>query len=302
MKIVILANEGRKAKDKPIIDETEQAFDTVIYAPIRKVRFDLILKKFSILSSISSKRFTNGISVKFEGGDISDVDCILPIPTTINSELFYAALRMLDGCLMPFDAKSYMLIKNEEMLFDFLSSNDVPVRKLLVVTSNVSLDKIDERVKYPVIVRPPRKRVMVTNKETLKDVLSLYKFGTPIRIETPIKSKKNVWVFVLEDEVIAAYERTKDISKVTAVDDKLKKLAIKVRKLTGCDYCAMRFLLKKNKWIFDRLTVSPNFSNFQKITGINISRYIVSNLRSKTRESKEPSWYRKIEDVFRFRR
>jgi|GEM_PF-2385783 len=299
MKIVILANESRKAKDKTIIDEAKRVFDTVVYAPINKVRFDLTTKKSSI---ISLGNVTTGISIKFEGKDISDADYILPIPTIGNWELFYTVLRMLEDRLTPFDANTYMMISNEELLFSFLGSNGVNVRKSLVVASNISMDKINESVGYPVIVRPPRKRVMVTNKQTLKDVLSLYKFGTPICIESPIKSEKNVWVFVLEDDVIATYEKTRNVSRTMAADADVKKLAIKVRRLAGCDYCAMRFLSEKNEWILDQFTLSPNFSNFQKVTGANIGRYIISNCIRKVRDAEKPSWQKRVSDIFKLYR
>jgi len=305
MKIAILASESRKTKDRPVIEEAAQAFDTFIYAPITKVRFDLASAKS--LSILSLKRFTSEkslseMSVKCNGYDLSDADCLLVIPTSTHAELFYTALRILDNCVVPFDAKTYMLTINEGLLFNFLGAKGIPIRESLIVASNISIDKINERIKYPVIVRPPRKRVMVTNTTTLKDVLSLYSYGTPIRIETPIRSERNVWAFVLEDDVIAGYEKTKDAPQVTAIDDDLKRLAIKVRDLIGCNYCAMRFLYDKNKWVIDKLTFSPDFSNFQKITGVNIGRHIVSNLRNKVRKRERPKWHEKVEHLFRFRR
>ncbi len=293
MKVAILANESRKNKDNPIIKEAEQAFDEVIYAPIKKVRFDLV-----------SKGLSNGISLEFEGFNLADADCVLVIPTNNYKELFYTALRMLDGCITSFDHKTYMLTINEDMLLNFLNSNDIIVRKSLVVSSNISIDKISERIKLPAIVCPPTKRVVVTNKQTLKDVLSLYKYGTPIRIETPIKSEKNVWLFILEDEVIACYEKMKNVDKVTAVDDDLKKLAIKIRNLVNCEYCAMHFLKRggktKSEWVFDRLTFSPDFSNFQKITGVNIGRYVISHFSERVKKIEKGGWQKKLENIFRF--
>jgi glutathione synthase/RimK-type ligase-like ATP-grasp enzyme len=291
MKIAILANESRKKKDKPVLDEAEQSFDSVVYAPIKKVRFDVI-----------SKKTYNGVDLKLNGTSLSETDVVLTIPTNIHKELFYTALRMIDGPMMPFDAKTYMLTTNEELLTTFLSSHGMPTRKAVVVASNVSMDRINEKIKYPVIVRPPQKRIIVTNKQTLKDVISLYKYGTPIRIEAPIKSERNVWVFVLGEEVIAGYEKVKNASKVTAVDDDVKRLAIKVRRLVGCDYCAVRFLKSKNrgKWVFDKLTFSPDFANFQKITGVNVGRYMISRYLSKVeKRSEKPIWQKRVEEIFK---
>jgi len=290
MKIAILADSNRESKDQPIIDEAKEAFgeEAVTYVPITQVRFDL----------------AGQTAVRFNGADLAEFDCVIPIPTITHSELFYTALRMLgaDEQELPLDAKKYLLIMNDELLFNFLEANGVRVREYITVASNASLDNVGEIIKYPALVRPPKKRVIVTNKQTLKDVISLYKIGTPIKIETPIKAERNVWVFVLRDEVLASYEGSGKNAKSFAVDDELKSIALKVRKLVGCDYCAMRFLMQRNEWILDKVALSPNFSNFQKITGINIARYIVSCFAEKTKKMEKPWWHTKIEEFFRIKR
>lgn len=288
MKIAILADPNRKAKDQPIIDEAKEAFgeEQVTYVPITRVRFDL----------------SKGVTVRFNGADLAEFDGVITIPTITHSELFYTALWMLDGQTMSFDAEKYLLIRNDELLFNLLESNGVHVRKSITVASNASLDKMDENIKYPALVRPPKKRVIVTSKQTLNDVISLYRIGTPIKIETPIKAEKNVWVFVLGNDVVASYEKSGKATKSFAVDSELKNIALKIRRLIGCDYCSMRFLMEKNEWILDKVALSPNFSNFQKITGVNIARYVVSSFLDKTRKTEKPWWHARIEEVFRIRK
>lgn len=303
MKIAILADPNRKSKDQPILDEAEKAFGTVVYAPITQIRFDIGR------ASRLSRAPRSGVAVRFDGADLAEFDCIITIPTITHSELFYTALWMLDAKTIPahtipIGAEKYLLTMNEELLFNFLGSNGLPVRKSITVASNASLDSVEENIKYPALVKPPKKRVIVTNKQTLKDVISLYKIGTPIRIETPIKAEKNIWVFVLGDEVIASYEKTGNSGKADrpfAVDDKLKNIAIMARELIGCDYCSMRFLMQKNEWILDKVALSPNFSNFQKITGVNIARHIVSCSSRKVKVEK-PWWHTKIEEFFRIKK
>ncbi len=305
MKIAILADPNRKSKDQPILAEAEKAFGagSVVYAPITQIRFDIGR------ASRLSRDPMGGISVRFNGANLAEFDCIIAIPTITHSELFYTALRMLDAQTIPahtipINAEKYLLTMNEQLLFNFLGSNGLPVRKSITVASNASLDSVEENIKYPVIVKPPKKRVIVTNKQTLKDVISLYKIGTPIRIETPIKAEKNIWVFVLGDEVIASYEKTGNAGKADrpfAVDDKLKNIAIKARELIGCEYCSMRFLMQKNEWVLDKIALSPNFSNFQKITGVNIARHIVSCSSRKFKVEK-PWWHTKIEEFFRIKK
>lgn len=288
MRIAILADPRRKAKDQPVIDEAKEAFgdEAVVYAPITQIRFDL----------------GKDVAIRFNGNDLAELNGVIPIPTITHFELFYTALRMLDSQTMPFDAEKYLRIMNDELLFNFLESNGVHVRKYITVASNASLDRMEENIRYPALVRPPKKRVIVTGKQTLKDVISLYKIGTPIKIETPIKAEKNVWVFVLGDGVVASYEKSRKTRKPFAVDNELKEIALKTRRLIGCDYCSMRFLMEKNEWILDKVALSPDFSNFQKITGVNIARYIVSMFVEKTRKMEKPWWHTMIEEFFRVKR
>lgn len=281
MKLAIIGDPFRRKKDLPLVEEGGQFFETT-YAPITEIRFDLDKK----------------ISVKHNHADLSEFDCILPVPTVRYKELFYAALRMLSSSLLPFSAESYLLACNDELLFNHLVANGITARNFLTVASNVSLRRIVDRIEFPVIVRPPNKRVMVTNPQTLEDVIALTKVGIPVKIEAPIKAERDVWLFVVGDEVVACYEKTEGSSKPVAIGGELKKIAIRVRQLAECDYCALRFLWHE-RWILDRFTLSPNFANFQKITGKNVARYLIGHLRERAKELERTWWQKKLDEIFR---
>jgi glutathione synthase/RimK-type ligase-like ATP-grasp enzyme len=288
MRCAIIGDPNRKAKDQPIIDEVREACGEAVYAPITQVRFEIG----------HSKKEAN---VSFEGKNLAEFDYVIAIPTITHSELFYTAFWILNNKAAPIDAKKYLTTLNEELLLNVLESKGIRVRKHMTVTSNASLDRVDESITYPAIVRPPKKRVIVTNKKTLKDVVSLYKIGTPIMIETPIKSKKIIWVFVLGKEVIASYEKSGKSRKTVSIDNKLKGIALKVRDIIGCNYCSIKFILKKGNWVLDKVSLSPDFSKLQKITGVNVARHIASFYAGKFRF--ERTWlHEKIEDIFRLGR
>jgi len=295
MKIAIIADPNRKSKDEPLIKEAEAKFDVALYAPITQIRFDITKKETGV----------KGTAVKMNGQEISKFDCVLAVPTITYSELFYTALWMLDDCdcAKPFDANRYLLFMNTELLRNFLRSNGIPVREFITVASNVSLDKVSESIPFPVIARPPNKKVLVTNMQTLKDVISLYKAGTPILIDRPVKSDMNIWTFVVGEEVVAAYreplksEQGKKPESIAA-DADLKRLAVKIKKKIGCEYCAIRFLHTGGRWIMDRITLSPDFANFQKITGINVASHVISSMLESSEKVKK-AWYRRFEYFFK---
>jgi len=204
---------------------------------------------------------------------------------------------MLSDRILPFNHDSYLLSCNEELLFNYLNKHNVETRKFLTVASNISLNQLLEKIKFPVIVRPPNKKVVVTNKHTLKDVISLSSIGVPVRIESIIKCKRVVGIFVVGDDTVASYEVVKQSLKLAAIEDELKDIAIKIRKLVGCDYCSLRFLDNGN-WILDKFTFSPDFTNFQKIVGKNIARYVIASLVEKMKKKERSSLFKKIEELF----
>lgn len=293
MKIAIVADPRRKKKDQPLIDEAESKFDEVLYAPITQIRFDILR---------DSKN--DGIRVKFEDQNLSKFDCVLPVPTITHSEIFYTAIWMLDDTFMPFDSKQYMMYMNKELLRNHLRSKGIPIRDSITVASDISVDKILDSVDLPLIVRPPKKRVKVTSKSTLKDVLSLYKYGTPIRIETPIRAERDTWCFVVGDEMIASYvgyQRKKNGKNIpTSGGSDVEKMAVKIRKELGWDYATIRMLKTKDDWIVDRIVMTPNFNRFQEITGSNIARHIMSRMSDESKR-REKMWDKHVKKIFKFK-
>jgi len=295
MKIAILGDPRRRKKDEPLVKEAElnSNFDEVVYTPINQVRFD-----------ISKRSSEEGMAVRFNGvgTNLDDFDCVVPVPTITHSELFYTAMWMLNDVCMPFDAEKYMMFMNNELLRNFLRSRKIPIRESITITSNMSLDQISNSIEFPVIVRPPKKRVVVNNPTTLKDVVSLYKYGTPIVIERPIKADMDTWIFVVGDEVVASYKKYQKKLNGSGSDivvgSDLNKLAVRIRKEIGCDYCAIRFLFADGEWVVDKITLCPDFVNFQKMTGVNVARYVISHMARKITE-KEKAWFKKVEKFFK---
>jgi len=132
-------------------------------------------------------------------------------------------------------------------------------------------------------------------------VVGLAGRGTPVEIETPVPTEKTIWTFVVGEEVVAGYEKSKNDVKSTSVDDEIKRLAVSVRSALGCDYCALKFIAdKRGKTILDKITFCPDFGNFQKITSKNVASYIVGHLKRRLEEEKVEWWVPKpILDVMK---
>ena len=271
---------------------------------------------FNVFGTLSSGYLATRISKKkllsaiYLLRGVSLIYFIFMPPSTINALIFgitfgylwLATVPPTSGIVGHIFGTKYMMFMNNELLRNFLRSRKIPIREAITITSNMSLDQINNSIEFPVIVRPPKKRVVVNNPTTLKDVVSLYKYGTPIVIERPIKAEMDTWIFVVGDEVVASYKKyQKKLNRIgsdVVVGSDLNKLAVRIRKEIGCDYCAIRFLFADGEWFVDKITLCPDFANFQKMTGVNVARYVISHMARKITE-KEKSWFKKVEKFFK---
>lgn len=268
-KLAIIGDQNRKAKDQPLIDEAEKEFHTV-YIPITEMRLGL-----------SSKS-----TVTADGKDLSKFDCVLLVPTAGYREMFYTIARMLAGKTKPFNHEQYLLSINDDVLFKYMNRFGVKTRQSMFICSSHSLPAAVSGIKFPAIVRFGVRRVSVTNMRTLKDIISFSPRGTPIKIETPVRAKNIVWVFVVGNEVVGGYEIKGKELKPFNVGEDMKRAAIGARSALNCDYCGLRFIIdRSDDCVLDRLTFSPDFAKFQKVTSKNIARYVISDIKRKTEES-----------------
>lgn len=284
MKLAIISDPQRGEKDSPILKEAGNFFEKFLFVPITQIRVDI----------------AEDFAVKYGQINLADYDCVLPIPSLIYKEVFYIVLRALsNSTYLPISADKYLLATDEALLFKYLNQNGIKTRELFVVSSGMPMKELLKKTKFPLVVKPPYKRVIVTNSKTLQDVLSLTKIGTPIVIEPPIYAEKNLLLFLVGNEVIASYEKKGEVLKPAEVGEELKKLSIKTRQLVGCDYCMLNFLFVKNQWIFSRFVFSPDFLKIQEITSKDVARALLEHLVEKSKKSKERKLGEKISKLFR---
>lgn len=282
MKIAVVGDPRREEKDLPLIKEGGGIFDSCLYVPINQVRLDI----------------EESFAVMYEDKNLIEFDYVLPIPTLPYREFFYNMVRILSESVhLPCEPEKYLLTFNEFLLFDYLRKNGIPTRDFIVTTSKTPFKEIKKDIQFPVIVQPSYKKVVVTDAHTLRDVISLSKFGSPVKLENLIKPRKNIWVF-LTDNVIACYKKTKGIPKAMKSNGKLRKISLKIKKLVNCDYCALNFLEYDKKLILNKLTFSPNFSRFQEITKKNISKILLTQIYKELERKEEKKWWQKVYERF----
>jgi hypothetical protein len=285
MKIAIISGPHRKEKDSSLLKEAGNFFEKVLFVPIDQVRVDI----------------AEDVAVKYGGINLSDYGCVLPIPGLTYREVFYIVMCALSkSTYLPMSPEKYLFSTDELAFFQYLNRNDVMTRDLSVVSSPTQVREIISRNKFPMTVVDQHKRIVVTNPKTLKDVLSLIKVGTPIKIEPTIYAQRMMFLFLVGDEVVSSYERKGEQVNVIEADNDLKKIALKVRHLTGADYCSLSFYYSKDHWILNKFTISPDFQGIQQTTNKDVARALLEYLAEKSKKSVERSLGDMIGRFFRW--
>ncbi|HKZ45288.1 MAG TPA: hypothetical protein VJ343_01130 [archaeon] len=284
MKLAIVSDPQRGEKDSPLLMEASSFFEKVLFVPIGQIRVDL----------------AENFAVKYGQINLADYDCVLPIPTLTYKEVFYITMRVLsNSTYLPINADRYIMATDEALLFKHLRQNNIRTREVFVVSSDMSMKELLKKTKFPIIVRMPYKRVIVTNSKTLQDVLSLAKVGTPVLIEPPMYAERNILSFVVGGGIITSYERIGEVVKPVEAGEEIKKLAEKISQAVECDYCALNFFSSKNQWILGKFMLSPDFQNIQEITSKNVARALLEHLAEKSKKHKERKMGEKISKLFR---
>jgi len=270
MKLAILGSPDRKEKDLPLLNEANKIFDSSLYIPVDGINL----------------KVGEDTSALFKRVNLSEYDVILPIPTYRNKEFYYTCLRILEkNVYTPIPSDKFFMMWNKPLMLRLFANNGIDVRKTFVVACNVAANTIINQLKLPVIITPPsRKKVLVTNENTLKNVLDLFRPGHTLIVEKPIKPESMIWVFVIGDEIIASYEKGDKGRRPVIIDKDLERLALKIREIISSDYCAINFIRTKSTVIVNEVTLSPDFSLYQVITGKNVSRSLLSYLRTKAKK------------------
>ncbi len=89
-------------------------------------------------------------------------------------------------------------------------------------------------------------------------------------------SRQNLNVIVLGSNVIASIKKslTGELS-VFKLDDDTKKIAIKIARALGLNFCAINLILYEDEHVISEVNVMPKYERIEQATGRNISKKII---------------------------
>ena len=270
MKLFIVTHSSEELFEK----EGKKFFDTVTVARPEELRLEV----------------SEDMEVYHKDLNLSEFDGVLLLPKVERNEFFYMVARILEdkGVYLPVNSSALKILWNKPLVWKELSSNGIKIRKVYSIAQNVALGTIRDSISFPVLVTTPEgKKVLATNEEVLKDVLSLFRAGNMVMIEKPLKAQSVIWSFVVGNEVVASYERIKDSRVATTLDDKLKSVSVKIREVLGLDFCAVSFVKMKREVVVNSVTISPDWELFTKVTGKNLVGVLLSYVANRIKERRK---------------
>ncbi len=266
MKIAII---GPNEDEPLLLEEAKEIFDEALYVPIDSVKLEVGEEQ----------------KVFYEDVDLSTFDIILPLPDEKNREFMFLCLKILEKyeyVYLPFSSEDFFMIENDGLMKKKLMNSGLKVRKSAILASNRTSRMLIENLKFPIIVRSlSGKGIRVTNEETLKNVLSLFKAGYIRVLEKPVKAESIIWCFIVGDEIVASFEENKETTRSIHVDTETESKLLKIRRVINSDYFVVNFIRKRNNLIVNDIYLTPDFSQFKKVTGKDVSKLLLIHLKNK---------------------
>jgi len=273
MKLAIVTTPERIEKDKNLVSEANKYFSHVVYTSIDSIKLE-VGKELEIFYS----RY-----------DLSEFDYVLLIPTVEYKEFFYTALRILENkdVLIPISSEKFFMMWNRPLLLRMLAKQGIKIRKTFAIAQNIVADTIAKELKLPVMITTTKgKRVYVNKRGVLKDVLDLFRPGHMVVIEKPITPESVIWSFVIGEEVVASYERVGNSRRSIVLDEKMKEIALKIRRILGSEYCVVNFIKVGKRLIANNVTLAPDFNLFYEATGKSVSDLLLSSIAERVRSGR----------------
>jgi len=262
---------GSPKGNKELITQAKKFFSEVVYIPINEIKLEV----------------GSDFTAWFGNRNLSKMDIILPLPTS-NFEFFYMTLRILERhTLVTVPSSKFFLWWKKPAFFKLLAENGVGTRKSFMAAYAQTANSIIKRLKLPLIVTlPSRKKVSVTNKNTLSDVLSLFSPGYTFVFKKLVKPDRNIWSLIIGDEIVTSYEKSRENEKRIKInlESELKELVLKVRELLESEICSVNLIQVKSRVFVNDVLLTPEFEIYKEVSGINVYEVLFSYLQKKLKK------------------
>ncbi len=247
----------------------------------------------------SFQHFSERIEVKYLGKPFTGFDALIYRPNFIEEPSLHAhvpLLLMQSGCRVLNGGADIAGTKNKLAQHVLLSQLGLPMPRWAIAKRKQDALEAAQTLQFPVIVKTPFGThgigiFYAENAETLQPIVDYLGVsdGNPAIIEAFVSEagRKDVRVFVMHDEVLAAMEREAPAGDVranaalggvgmsTVLSDEERDLALAVSKAFACEVAGVDLLRTAKGPLVIEVNANPGFAELERATGMDIAGAIV---------------------------
>ncbi|MBU2101044.1 RimK family alpha-L-glutamate ligase [Candidatus Micrarchaeota archaeon] len=282
------SNERQETKQM-ILEEAHKFFDTVLFAPLSKIKIECINGKTKLMFKGTDLTSFNACYARFFSKDLMFGEIVLDLLN--QSDVF-----------IPLTPEGFQITNHKYFTVKVLSRENIPVPvSSLAVTPQTAID-MSNKIGYPVIIKLLSgfggKGIMLANSESeFRPVLDTLKvFKEFISTQEYVKSENyDIRCLVFGEEVFgikricAEGEWRTNVSRggkavEVELSSAMKEDALKVSAILGLGVCAVDFMETEGKYKLIEVNFAPGF--VPDFFGNKFPKILMRYLYKKTKELK----------------
>ncbi len=279
-------NERQEVKQM-ILEEAHRFFDTVLFAPLKKIRIDCVNGKNKLTFKGTDLTSFDACYARFFSKDLMFGEIVLDLLN--ESDVF-----------VPLTPEAFQITNHKYFTVKVLSRENIPVpTSSLALTPQTAID-MNHKIGYPVVIKLLSgfggKGVMLANSENeFKPVLDTLKiFREFISTQEFIKSDNyDIRCMVFGEEVFGIKriapegEWRTNVSKggkaeLVELSSAMKEDALKISAILGLGVCAVDFMEREGKYKLIEVNFAPGF--MIDFFGTKFSNILIKYLYKKSKE------------------
>jgi len=290
MKFLYIGGSNEKQIVKQmILEEAHKFFDTVLYAPLSKIKIECIEGKTKLLFKGTDLTSFDACYARFFSKDLMFGEIVLDILN--HSDVF-----------VPLNSEGFQITNHKYFTVKVLSRENIPVPiSSLAVSPQTAID-MSHKIGYPIVIKllsgfGGRGVMRANSEEEFKPVLDTLKvFKEFISTQEYVESNNyDIRCLVMGEDVFGikrttpAGEWRTNVSgggkaEFVELSNAMKQDALKASTILGLDVCAVDFIESEGKYKLIEVNFAPGF--MPDFFGSKLPNALMKFLYKKTREIK----------------
>lgn len=279
-------------------------------------------KYFDEVDSINIKYVEISFSGKkakilYKGLPLPHYDCILAKGSFRYANILETlTLLRSEEAYLPIDHSAFTIAHNKLLTQLELQKNNLPMPKTYMASTVVAARSILERLNYPIIMKFPQgtqgKGVLFAESfasaSSILDALSSLR--QPFIIQEFVETGgTDLRVFVIGDEVVAAYQRKSNGKEARAnihaggsgeivdISEETKRIALNAARAVKADICGVDILMSHMGPLVIEVNLSPGLQGITQYTGIDVADRIAHYLHKRTSSKVKKQMTESADDI-----